>query len=280
MPTPKDELFGRLALRQGYLNKEQAVELIRSYREEGKVGQDIGAFALHAGWLQAPEVDQIEGAIAHRAEGHVSTTKRRVPKVGQGGGRRALPRRSAPREGAAASPAQIAMISIGAIVLIGCVLFLVFKFQSGDAPTPADTTTQKSAPETVDIKPAKPVEPEVPKGPIVLSPEELENLENRVNEAIMAARQGIERSPFKALNRLEADRERLGGEQMPARLLDEIKTQEQEIRTTIADRYQELLNDAKEAKAAGQATQLGHALEDIAEQCGPEYRAKAEEAVK
>ncbi|MGE3165177.1 MAG: hypothetical protein AB7O52_09755 [Planctomycetota bacterium] len=278
MPTPKDELFCRLALRQGYLTKEQAVELIRSYRDEAKVGQDIGAFALNAGWLQRPEIDQIEEAIAHRAAGHVSTSKRRVPHGGGGGGggrQRSLHRAARPA-GTAASPAQMALVAVGAIVLIGCVLFLVFKFQSGDVPTPSDNVAEKPKEVTVPDKPRKEPEPEVAKGPMVLNAEELEALTNRVAGSIMASRQGIERSPFKALEQLQAERTSMGGDQIPKLLLEQLNTQEEELRTAIRERYEELLADGRKAQAAGDNAKVGHVLEDLGFACGPEFRGKAE----
>lgn len=287
MTTSKDELFCRLAMRQGYLDKAQAVELIRSYREESGVGQEISAFARQTGWLEEAEVKQIEAAIRHRAPGHVSKTKRRVPKAGKARAhahthKQRIHHHEARPSKVAVGPAQITLISIGALVLIGSVIYLIFKFQESGAPTPTDAITGKTeavGSTKAKVEAAKPVEPEVPEAPRKLTAADIEELEKRVGTAIFSARQGSEKSPHAALVKLREDLKNMGPE-LPANLEIRFTEQEQELQILIQDRYEELLAEAKSLKESGQDQEFGYVLEDLAEQCGTDLRVKAEKALK
>ncbi|MFQ5654578.1 MAG: hypothetical protein ACE5GW_07590, partial [Planctomycetota bacterium] len=55
MPISKDQLFCRLAVRQGLLTKEEAVEFLAAFREDARVGQGIGEYLIDQGILD-PEL--------------------------------------------------------------------------------------------------------------------------------------------------------------------------------------------------------------------------------
>ena len=72
MTQAKDELFCRLALRQGLLSKEDATALLKHYRSEAKAGEGVGAFAVRNEYMDRGTASTIEGAINRRADGHVA----------------------------------------------------------------------------------------------------------------------------------------------------------------------------------------------------------------
>lgn len=288
MTDAKDELFCRLALRQGLFTKEEAVGVIKAYRTEAKVGQDIGAFVMQEGWLEEPVVRQIESAIAQRAPGHVSKARRRVP--GKGGVATRSTKRirhhdSSPAK-VAANPAQIAMVSVAGIVLIGCLILVVFKLQGGERTRPTDAIKtdeerqQERAAARMEAKKreeAKKKAEVVVEAPRVLTEEEKKQLAKRVNDAKMAAYQGVEQSPYRALEGLKKRVAALEGEQLSPELQAVLAEAEQEVSVFLLDKYTELSEQLQAAKDKGDDTLVGHILEDIADQCGPEYRKKAEQ---
>ena len=288
--TSKDELFCRLAIRQGFLAKAHAIAALKAYRSEGKVSQGIGKFLVQRQLLSPEEVQSLEGAIARRAEGHVVDTRRRVPRTrGAGGGpvhhRERVHYRA---EKVAASPAQLTVVTLGAIVLIGCVLAIIFKMNEGGAPVDSITdpgTTQKPAAASrttnaADVHPALAKPPaEMPKPQF--SESELRSFRNAADRAVTSARQmqgdGRVHSAVLHLNKV---RKELSDNFVPDDILAVIDTETVEMKETLRLTYEEHLAELMDLKKEGKDAEVQDLLSKIELTCGPERRKQAETAIQ
>lgn len=301
MVDSKDELFCRLAIRLGHLNREDAIQIIKSYRSDGAVGQGIGNFVVEEGWLEADAVAQIEDAIAARAPGHVSSARRRVPKVGKGkGGKKggkhpvvhhhhvdAYPRK------VNANGLQVAVIGIGAVVLLGSVVFLILQFQKSDSKTTSEQLkeTVQAREESSEAvreknraakgKPAKASAQEPAKVMTLadMPAQERENLESSVRDHIFTSGGWDDLEPYKAVTYIQEKKEEL--KDIPEELLAKFDERLDELKVLVKSMYEdELLDQLLSAKKGGDEDEVNGILADIKTACGPEYYELAKKAIE
>lgn len=285
MTDAKDEVFCRLALRQGFFTKDEALGVIRAYRQEARTGQDIGDFVTEQGWMEEAAVQRLNHAIAQRAPGHVAAVKRRVPKAGggRGGGEAAGTRRHPHHVAArpakvAVNPTQLVLISIGGILLLGCVIFLVFEMQKPSVlPTvtdrvrgvddPATTPTPTTASRSMADEPA-----DLPGVIPEWTADQLKSMEQSIEMLSTTVKGTFESRPVTGLDLIDRKRKELGP--LPPNLAARLEEEEKTVRSVIERRYTEMLGRLRAAKEKGEG--IDGYIEDIVEACGPEYRARAE----
>lgn len=284
MSTAHDELFCRLALRQGLLSKEDANALLRAYRTESKTGEGIRDFAVQQGWVDANIAGKIENAIAHRASGHVDETKRRVPKLNKAAAGRTHAAHRHHHHGppkAKATPLQATIFGVGAVVLIGAVVMLIMQLMSGEGSSPADRVAgdpNKNKPKPQEEKVAK-FDDGKPKTAEErnYSKEELDNLRTMVDLAITTSRQDMSDGNFyRAVRHLKAKKKELGGDLLPVDMLTEFQVEIRDAESMLNERYDELVAELNEAKASGVDADVQIVLQEIEDTCGKESRDKAE----
>lgn len=302
MVDSKDELFCRLAIRLGLLTREDAVQIIKSYRSDAGVGQGVGNFVVEEGWLEPDAVQQIEDAIAARAPGHVSTTRRRVPKTGKGkggkkGGKHPVVHHhhvNAYPDKVNATGLQVAMIGVGAVILLGSVIFLIFQFQESDSVSPEEKIRQevKARKERTEeqiqkareqaatpTKATAKVEKAEPTKLSDLPPEERANLENSVNDHIFTSRGWDDLEPYRAVKFIQKKREEL--KDIPKELLEKFDDRLSDLELIIKDTYESrFVTQLRRAKANGDEDEIKGIIADIADACGPEYRTLAEKEIE
>ena len=283
MVQARDELFLKLALRQGLFSQQEAREFLIRYRTEGARGEGIGHWLVEEG-IVAPEMAaQIRSAIAQRAEGHVDNSRRRVPKRAGGTApptHAHRPVRRAGPKGVKVTPAQ-QVLYIGSIVaVIGLVMFFVFKYQEGGTTRYADVNNEKeqsegekAANEILNAEPA-PATAEIPTTP-TWTDQEIKSMTAEIRDAIGLARNHAgDGRPGRGVASIEKRLAKLGGT-VPPEVQALADTELEELRKIADETYAEFLEDLKKARASGDETAIEDILLEIEDACGPEYGKKA-----
>ena len=293
MTQSRDELFLKLAIRQGLLTQQDSREQLLRYRTEGGAREGIGAWLVSEGIVSPEHATVIRNAIARRAEGHVDNTRKRVPVRARGGGSSAPPaqpvrRRSAAPRGVKVTGTQQALY-IGAGVLTLVILIgLVFTYQKKAARRTAGapaSTNEQAAPEagagsgsaaTGAATAAAAAQPAA--AAPTWSAQELESMALRVKAAKDDALSHVgDGRPALGVRRVEKEVEELGGT-LPPEIQTSVDETLQLLRDACATRYSELLPDLKAARADGADDDIADILLQIEETCGAEYAEKARAA--
>ncbi len=286
MATSRDELFCKLAIRQGAWTQEEAVLFLQHYRLDGQ-GQRFGEWAAQQGAIDANLAARIENAINQRVEGHVQENRKRIPAVGAQGstassGAKRSTRRS--RRGGAGSgldfnrhPVQSTIYVACGVIAMGLLFYIVFLFQKQDVPTPVPQVADSSKNGTADSGSSATTTSQAAQQVPTFSSEELKAMSNRIQMSITDARSYLRdgKTPIglKGLMRL---REELGGDGLPEELRGKIDAEIAEISTIVAEIYAELLEELMEARAAKNSEDIQDLLSEIESSCGSAFRALAE----
>ena len=284
MAQARDELFLKLALRQGLFSQQEAREFLIRYRTEGARGEGIGHWLVEEG-IVAPEMAaQIRAAIAQRADGHVDTARRRVPKRAGGGApppsnHRPIRRTSAPK-GMKVTPTQ-QVVYIGSIVaVVGLVMFFVFKYQETDPTSYTDATAdrelsegEKAANEILNAEVA-PAIAEIPQTP-TWTDQEIKSMTAEIRDAIGLARNHAgDGRPGRGIASIEKRIVKLGGS-IPPEAQALADTELAELRTIADETYADLMADLKKARDAGDDAAAEDLILEIEDTCGADYAKRA-----
>jgi hypothetical protein len=300
MAQARDELFLKLALRQGLFSQPEAVQFLQRYRSEGAPGEGIGHWLVTEGVLAEEQAGVIIEAIANRAQGHVSDTRRRVPRAqagARGSGRAAKApadhghhahhrHEHGPPRGVKASPAQQVIYIGSGILAVALMVIAAIRIQRDDpvlpapiaAPKPPKAATSEELAERISAgeDAAKDPTPET----MQWSPEEIANMKIRLGEAIALARGHMgDGRPGRGLETLRKRAEELG-EILPPEIRTQLDEEAAELQKLIDETYADVLAQLKAAKGKGDATAAEKALFAIEEACGPAYLEKAKKAVE
>ena len=294
MTQARDELFLKLALRQGLFTKQEAIEFLGRYREEGARGEGIGQWLVIEGILSEEQAAMIRGAIAQRAEGHVDTTRRRVPKRVRGGGtpqprgqvHHPVRRQPAPR-GKKVTPAQQSLFIGSLVIAVGLIIFLVFQYQKAEIPpsTAAKNTNAasekdsgNSAAATAGQDSANLSNASAPLQAPAWTQQEIESMTQAIKKAITSARSHqSDGRPGRAIDSIEKRLRELG-ERVPDEVQALADAELAELRQIVEETYQEALAELKEARESGDAEAVEYILSDIEDVCGAKYAKKARES--
>ncbi len=278
-----DELFCRLAIRQGVMTRDVGIEIIKRFRADPRRSQGIGEFIVREGYLDREVVGTIEGAIAQRAAGHVSEAKRPAarPQLAKGGAGAPPPRR-VPHHHATHVPissTQQILVGSSLVVLVLCVIFIFYFMGSGKKHEDSKTASQSQA--------TTPVLPEVQKfetdqskarekRQATYTQEQIDKFMADFNAAMTEAADLARDFECTGLNKLRERRKEMGGDSLPQEIADKFTQAEKQFQSKVDDAYKSLLATAKERKTSGKEEQLAETLEDINRRCGPEYRERAQ----
>ncbi len=293
MTQARDELFLKLALRQGLFTKQEAIEFLGRYREEGARGEGIGQWLVIEGILSEEQASMIRGAIAHRAEGHVDTTRRRVPKRVRGGGtpqpkgqvHHPVRRHQSPR-GKLVSPMQQSLFIGSLVIAVGLIVFLVYQFQKADPPPPVtaketDASQVKgsgnSANATAGQGAASLSNASAPLTTPAWTQQEIDSMTQAIKKAITTARS--HQSDGRPGRAIESIKKRLGelGERVPDAVQALADAELAELQQIVEEAYQEALTELQAAKASGDSEAVEFILTDIEDVCGAKYAKMARE---
>jgi len=310
MAQARDELFLKLALRQGLLSQQEAVQFLHRYRSEGAPGEGIGHWLVAEGVIAEEQAEMIRGAIAQRAEGHVADVRRRVPKARAGGagsgsrvaqahhhhghhGAHAAHRHGhvhghAGPAGKRATPAQQVIYIGSGVVAVGLVIFLMLAYQRSGADQPVapePTTSQTPAKmETAAEVAARNLEAAAAATPapgtIQWTDQEIETMRANINDAVRLARNHVgDGRPGKGIDTIR-NRASTLGEHIPPAVQEIIDSEIAELQKIVDSAYEEALADLRAAKQKSDTK----ALEDIYAQlelsCGPSYVEQAKKAME
>jgi hypothetical protein len=300
MVQARDELFVKLALRQGVFSQQEAVGFLLRYREEG-AGEGVGQWLVAEGVLPEEQAAQIRDAIAHRAEGHVDNVRRRVPKRrakagGAGGHAHAgghgnhpvhhLHHHHAPR-GKVMSPTQQVLFIGSGVVAIGLLIFLVFEFQK-ETKSP-ETASPTSVPNTQESPAQDSAKSLIGANDSVgdsnqtapqWSDQEIESMTSRINDAISLARNHMgDGRPGRGIATIRKRTKELG-DTLPPAVQALADAEIADLQTIVDEAYADALTELREAKANGDESAIQNAYFDIEETCGAEYVTKAKAAVQ
>lgn len=305
MAQARDELFLKLALRQGLFNQQEAVQFLNRYRSEGAPGEGIAQWLVAQGAIEEEQAAMIADAIAQRAEGHVADTRRRVPKTHSGGagsgsrvaqahhahghhGTHAGHRHGAAPRGKPISPAQQVLYIGSGVLFIGLLVFLVMQFQKGD-PRPLLPETSNASTEPAEKPDAAKVAARLTEGEAApaagatapqWTPQEIESMRSRINDAVKLARSHLgDGRPGRGI---ETIRKRVAelGESLPASIQALVDEEVAELQKVVDLEYEEALADLRTAKGKGDASALEEIYAEIELSCGPEYVEKAKKALE
>ncbi len=287
MVDSKEELFCRLAIRQGILTKQEAMQAIHSYRDSGKVGQGFSAYLIQNEMLDAQTVGTIENAISKRAAGHVVDSRRRVPHV-KGSHRQTRHTSHVPSipSSVAAGPGRIILVGVSALAVVICVVIIVVKMNEA-TQAPADflrkeearTTTAPAKKEATHAM-TKATEEPVPFVPS-FTEDELKRYriaaEKAVTGAYMTQSDGRLQS---GILKLEKVSEELRSNRVPAGILKIVDDATQELKGTRQQLYDDYLVELKEAQKNGKDEEVQDLLEKIGRSCGSQLQKQAEQAIE
>ena len=296
MVAAHDQLFCKLGIRAGHLDRETAIELLRRYREEARRGRPIAEFAVAEEFVDQDTADAIEEIISHRASGHVSEKRRPAHKVtapaeaGDGHhppGRRHQHHTPAQARTVKSNPAQVALIGIAMLVLVVVVIVLVMQLYESDAKTSDEliqegrrnraTTKEKS---NLDDKVVKLADPDIEKGKRQYTPEEIEHLKKLTRQAKSDARMArSDGNPYRALRIMENTRERMGGDKLPEQILGDLAKEIGVLHLAIEATYRDLMVSLQKAKSDDDAVDVENLLSDIKDQCGPDFLTSAKKEI-
>jgi len=286
MSTSRDEIFCKFAIQQGLWTKEEAVLFLNHYRSEGSPGR-FGDWAGNQGAIPSDLALRIEAAIDKRLEGSApnqgatgaaaSTAK---PATGSAKGRGGKARRRRKRGGGGLgldfekNPVQTSIYLACGLIAVVMVGYVIYNFQKSDpTPTPKITeeTTKDKASESATSTANQPPPPPV------FSEEELINMDNRINIAITDARHHLRDGKlYMGINVLSKLREDLGGNDLPEAQKSRLDSQIAELSEIRDSTYVELLEELREAKGSGSEQDVQDMLDEIEQNCGPDFRARAE----
>lgn len=286
MSTARDEIFCKFAIQQGLWSKEEAVLFLNHYRSEGSPGR-FGDWASEQGAIPADIAQKIEAAIDKRVGG--PAPQKGVPAKGPAKGKGAAggrgssggkPRRRRKRGGGGLgldfekNPVQTSIyLACGVLVLV-LVSYVIYQFQKSDPP-PAAPTTEESQEEK--DKKSSATTANQPPPPPVFSEEELRNMDNRINVAVTDARQFLRDGRLaQGINGLKKLRADLGGDDLPEAQRSRIDQEIAELNEICEGTYSDLLEELREAKSEGNDQDVQDTLDAIEQNCGPDYRARAE----
>lgn len=301
MVQARDELFVKLAFRQGLFSKAEALQFIEQYRAHGAVGEGIGHWFVTEGILTDEQAGGIRSAIAQRAEGHVADKRRRVPKRGAGAGR-GVPQ---PRAGARGhhpvvhhqhgppskirvSGGQQALFIGSGVIAVVLLIFLVFQFQKDVKPL-GDIGKDKSSEETGKDESAEDVagrltgegqpDPVIPVTP-TWTAQEVERMKGRVEDAVALARNHMgDGRPGRGIETIRKRAAELG-DSLPPEVQTLVDTEIAELEEVVELAYAEALAELKDAKAKGDEEAVENALFEIEDSCGPTYVERAKKEIE
>ena len=286
MSTARDEIFCKFAIQQGLWSKEEAVLFLNHYRSEGSPGR-FGDWASEQGAISSDISQKIEAAIDKRVGGPApqkgvpthDPAKGKAAAGGRGstGGK---PRRRRKRGGGGLgldfekNPVQTSIyLACGVLVLV-LVAYVIYQFQKSDPP-PAAPTAEESQEEK--DKKSSATTANQPPPPPVFSEEELRNMDNRINVAVTDARQFLRDGRLaQGINGLKKLRADLGGDELPEAQRTRIDQEIAELNEICEGTYSDLLEELREAKSEGNEEDVQDTLDAIEQNCGPDYRARAE----
>ncbi len=301
MVQARDELFLKLAHRQGLFSEQEARDFLNRYRDEGATGEGIGHWLFVEGVLSEEQAEMIRSAIAHRAQGHVDNTRRRVPiSRAKGGGHVAQAHahhgphgthahhRHHHPHGKQVTPAQKTLFIGSGIVAVGLLVFLVMEFQKAPPrieSTPEVSTvtpTNESAQEAVD-RLAGADAPTSLTGKIATpkwTPEEIESMKGRVTEAVTLARGHMgDGRPGRGIATIQKRAAELGTI-LPPEVQSLVDAEIGELQKVVDETYTDALAELRTAKASGDEGAIEKAYFTIEEACGAEYVEKAKKAIE
>ena len=292
MSQSRDELFLKLALRQGLFSQQEAREFLIRYRTEGARGEGIGHWLVVEGVVTEEQAAQIRGAIAHRAEGHVDNTRRRVPKRAGGGAKPSGGHAHQPvrhhrpvNQGVSVTPTQQALYIATGVLTIGLIMFLVFQFQK-DPVTYTDIADEnakkneerkeESAEEIAnrmldaDVTPVT-AQINAPQW----TPEEIERMKKGIESAITHARS--RQSDGRIGKGIETIRKSLAefGDVVPTEVQQLADAEIKEMQAILDQAYAEFLVTLGKQRAKGDDEGAEETILEIADVCGEEYAEKA-----
>jgi len=285
MATSRDELFCKLAIRQGAWTQDEAVLFLQGYRAAGQA-QRFGEWAAQQGAIDPGLAARIENAINKRNEGSVSDNRKRIPaRGGQGSGATATGKVASKRlrRGGGGSGLDFNRRPVQSTIYVSCgvisivLLFIVaYQFIKEDVPPPAPEITDSSKDSGKSGSSATAAANATEKAP-VFSKEELKAMTNRIQISITDARGYLRdgKTPI-GLRQLKKVREELGGDRLPEQLKGKIDSEITELHSIINDIYSEFLEDLTKARAASDTDEVQDLLSQIETNCGPDFRARAE----
>ena len=283
MSTSRDEIFCKFAIQQGLWTKEEAVLFLNHYRSEGSPVR-FGDWASEQGAIASEIAQRIEAAIDQRM-GQTPPSKgvpARVPakENSPATGRKGKARRRRKRSGGGLgldfekNPVQTSVyLACGVLVLL-LVAYVVYQFQKSDPP-PAPEKVEETQDGTADL--SSKINANQPPPAPVFSEEELRNMDNRLNIAVTDARQYLRDGKlYMGINILSKLREDLGGNNLPEAQRSRIDAEIAELSEIREGTYSDLLEELREAKGTGSDQDVQDLLDDIEQNCGPDFRARAE----
>ncbi len=286
MSTARDEIFCKFAIQQGLWTKEEAMLFLNHYRSEGSPGR-FGDWASDQGAISAEISQRVEAAIDKRIGGLAPA--KGVPAKGSGksssaaagpAGRGGKTRRRRKRGGGGLgldfdkNPVQTSIYLACIVLVLVLVAYVVYQFQKSDPP-PAPVSTENSQDETADL--SSKINSNQPPPPPVFSEEELRNMDNRLNIAVTDARQYLRDGKlYLGINILSKLREDLGGDDLPEAQRSRIDAEIAELSEIREGTYSDFLEELREAKGSGSDQDVQDLLDDIEQNCGPDFRARAE----
>jgi len=286
MSTARDEIFCKFAIQQGLWSKEEAVLFLNHFRSEGSPGR-FGDWAAEQGAISAEIAQRIEAAIDKRIGASPAATNQpgKKPASGNTGGSAAAgrggkTRRRRKRGGGGLgldfekNPVQTSIYLACGILALGLVVYVIYNFQKADPPPPPKTTEESQSESSSSS--TSTTANEAPPAPI-FSEEELLNMDNRINVAITDARQYLRDGKlYLGINILNKLREDLGGNDLPEAQRSRLDSQLAELSEIREGTYSDLLEELREAKGSGSDQDVQDALDEIEQNCGPDFRARAE----
>jgi hypothetical protein len=307
MAQARDELFLKLALRQGLLSQQEAVQFLERYRSEGAPGEGIGHWLVAEGVLAEEQADVIRNAIAQRAEGHVADVRRRVPKTKAGGagsgsrvaqahhhhghhGAHAAHRHShsAPA-GKKVTPAQQVIYIGSGVVAIGLLVFLMIAYQrSGrneavtSTPTVAQTPAKTETAAEAAARIAEQADSAAAPAPATMqwTDKEIESMRASVNDAVRLARNHVsDGRPGKGIDTIRKRVAELG-ETIPDAVQKIADDEIVELQKIVDAAYEDALADLRAAKEKSDSGALDDIYAQLELSCGPSYVEKAKKAME
>jgi hypothetical protein len=286
MSTARDEIFCKFAIQQGLWSKEEAVLFLNHYRSEGSPGR-FGDWASEQGAISADISQKIEAAIDKRVGGPAPqkgvpthATAKGKPAAGGRGPSGGKSRRRRKRGGGGLgldfekNPVQTSIYLACGVLVIVLVVYVIYQFQKADPP-PAPPALEESQDEKANSSSANTAN-QPPPAP-VFSEEELRNMDNRINVAVTDARQYLRDGKlYLGINILSKLREDLGGNELPEAQRGRLDQEIAELNEIREGTYSDLMEELREAKSGGNDQDVLDMLDEIEQNCGPDYRARAE----
>lgn len=294
MATSRDELFCKLAIRQGAWTQDEARLFLQHYRSDGQ-GQRFGEWAAQQGSIDAGLAARIENAINKRNEGTVDDNRKRLPSKGSqatkgsqgsGSGAATTHKRASKRlrRGAGGSgldfnrrPVQSSIFVACGVISIVLLFFISYQFLKEEAVAPVTPEVTDSSKDSKKSGSSATAAANATEKAPVFSTAELKAMANRIQITIVDARGYLRdgKTPI-GLKQLNKVREELGGDRLPDELKGKIDTEITEIESIIQDIYSELLEELAKARAASDSDEVENLLSQIGSACGSDFRTLAE----